>query len=198
MSRPLIVALHGVGSNARDMAAALVPLEAHGEIVALDGTEPFIGGGNGRQWFSVAGISDANRPARVVAAMPAFIDCLDILAAERGISRHELVLLGFSQGSIMTLAAVAGGHFHGRAIAVAGRLAAAVILGAQPAHLLLVHDRDDPVMPVELSVEAGTALSRAGHHVEGAWTSGIGHRVAGPMLPTIANWLAQSKNVTVR
>ena len=98
----------------------------------------------------------------------------------------------------MTLAAIAGGLFHGRAAAVAGRLSAPVISGTGPANLLLVHDRDDPVMPVELSVEAGIALRQGGHEVEGAWTSGIGHRLAGPMLPAIVDWLSNHKETSAR
>jgi phospholipase/carboxylesterase len=191
MTRPLIVALHGVGSNARDLAAALAPLGPVAEVLALDGFDPFDGGGQGRQWFSVAGVTEASRPARVAAALPALIAKLDTIAAERGIARDDIILLGFSQGAIMTLAAVAGGLHHGRAVAVAGRLAAPVLPVERAATVLLLHDRDDRVMPINLSVDAGAALDRAGHHVEGAWSAGIGHGIGAPTLSAIADWLAK-------
>jgi phospholipase/carboxylesterase len=95
MSRPLIVALHGVGSSARDIAAAVAPLERIADLVALDRAEPFDGGGRGRQWFSVAGVTEADRPMRVAGALPALVDRLDRLAADRGVAREDLVLLGF-------------------------------------------------------------------------------------------------------
>ena len=33
-----------------------------------DGFHPWDGGGGGRQWFSLAGVTEANRPARVEVA----------------------------------------------------------------------------------------------------------------------------------
>jgi phospholipase/carboxylesterase len=190
MSRPLIVALHGVGSSGPDMAAALAPLERIGQVVALDGPDPFDAGGRGRQWFSVAGVTEADRPGRVAAALPSLATRLDDLAGRHGVSRDDLVLLGFSQGAIMTLAMVAGRLHRGRAIAVAGRLAAPV----EPAHdgpasLLLVHDRADPVMPSALSDQAAAALAAAGHEVDLIHTHGVGHGIGPYTLSAIAGWL---------
>jgi len=190
MTRKLVVALHGVGSNAQDMMAALQPLTAQADVVALEGPELFHSNALGRQWFSVAGITDANRPGRVKAAIPQLLQMLDQLAEDHDVRRDDLVLVGFSQGAIMTLAAIAGGHFHGHAVAIAGRLAADVASQTQPANLLLVHDRDDPVMPTPLSVEAAAALSRAGHQVDGAWTAGVGHGVGEATTNIINRWLA--------
>jgi phospholipase/carboxylesterase len=191
MSRPLIVALHGVGSSAADMAAALAPLEHIADVVALDGHEAFDGGGRGRQWFSVAGVTDENRPVRVAGAIPPLLDRLDRLARQRGIAREDLVLLGFSQGAIMSLALIAQGLHPGRAVAVAGRLAAPVVpAGAKAASLLLVHDLADRVMPSLLSQEAATRLIAAGHGVELAQTSGIGHGIGPATINAIADWLA--------
>lgn len=190
MSRPLIVALHGVGATARDLAAALVPLEALAELVALDGRDPFDGGGAGRQWFSVTGVTEADRPLRIAEALPSLVGRLDRLAKERGMKREDLVLLGFSQGAIMTLAMVAQGLHPGRAIAIAGRLAAPVVpAGDRPASLLLVHDNADRVMPPRLSIDAAAQLSAAGHHVDLIRTDGIGHGIASPTNSAIADWL---------
>jgi phospholipase/carboxylesterase len=191
MSRPLIVALHGVGSSAADMAAALAPLEQVAEVIALDGGEPFDGGGRGRQWFSVAGVTEADRPRRVASALPALLGRLDRLARDRGVAREALVLLGFSQGAIMTLAMVAQGLHPGRTVAVAGRLAAPVVPAeGDAATLLLVHDSADRVMPPALSDAAATALGAAGYHVGFARTDGIGHGIGPATITAIADWLA--------
>jgi len=191
MTRPVIVALHGVGANADDLAAALQPLSSATEVIALPGHEAFMGSPRGRQWFSVNGVTEANRPARVAAALPALLAQLDRIAAQRGIGRDELVLLGFSQGAIMTLAAVAGGHYRGLAIAIAGRLASPVV-PARPgsAGILLIHDAQDRVMPANLAVEAAASLTAAGHHVDIARTSGIGHSIGEDTLAAISGWLA--------
>jgi phospholipase/carboxylesterase len=197
MTPPVIVALHGVGSNAEDMAAALAPLNAFAEVIALPGHEPFDAAPRGRQWFSVAGVTEANRSARTAAALPELLARLDSIAADRGRKRDDLVLLGFSQGAIMTLAAVAGGHFRGRAIAVAGRLAAPIDLApAHRASLLVIHDADDGVMPSSLSLEAVTALCYAGHEIDIVGTSGVGHRIGGATLDAIGTWLARHPEPT--
>ena len=191
MIRPLIVALHGVGSSARDMAAALAPLAPVADVVALDGTEQFDHGGAGRQWFSVTGVTEDDRPQRVAGALPALLSRLDQVAAQHGVARDDLVLLGFSQGAIMTLAMIAQQLHPGRAIAVAGRLASPVKSAAdQPATVLLIHDRADPIMPPRLSDEANAKLIAAGHRVDLAQTNGIGHGIGPATITAIADWLA--------
>jgi phospholipase/carboxylesterase len=193
MSRPVIVALHGVGASARDLAAALAPLEQLGDVIALEGTEPFDGGGPGRQWFSVAGVTDGNRASRTLAALPPLLDRLDRLALRYGIAREDLVLFGFSQGAIMALTMVAQGLHPGRAISVAGRLPEAVPVqpaGDRPATLLMAHDLADDFMPPRLSDDAGTRLATAGHHVDQVRTSGISHGIGPATIDAVADWLA--------
>jgi len=191
MNRPLIVALHGVGSSGPDMVGALAPLTAVAEVIALDGCEPFDGGGRGRQWFSVSGVTEADRPRRVAGALPRMLERLDELARQHGVQRNDLVLLGFSQGAIMTLAMVAQGFHAGRAIAIAGRLAAPVVPAAlHPASLLVIADSVDRVMPQELSQDAVDRLRVGGHHVDQNLTVGVGHGIGAETLSSIASWLA--------
>lgn len=189
MTRPLIVALHGVGATAANLAAALRPLEAVAEVIAIDGAERFDRGGTARQWFSVAGVTEADRPHRVARALPALLHRLDRIASDRHIRRQDLIMLGFSQGAIMTLAMVAGGLHPGRAIAIAGRLAAPVVAGGR-ADVLLVHDRADRVMSPALSAEAAMLLADAGHRTTPIFTDHIGHAIGPDTLTAITNWLA--------
>jgi phospholipase/carboxylesterase len=135
-------------------------------------------------------VTEHDRPLRVASALPRLLDRIDKLAAERGMERHDLVLLGFSQGAIMTLAMVAQGLHPGRAIAVAGRLATPTLPYPQvPASLLLVDDSDDPIMPRALSEDAAARLLAAGHHVDRAHTKGIGHGIGAATVSAIAQWL---------
>jgi phospholipase/carboxylesterase len=188
---PLIVALHGVGSSARDMAVALAPLERVAEVVSLDGGEAFDGGGLGRQWFSIAGVTDADRSQRVARALLGLLERLDQLARSRDMRREDLVLLGFSQGAMMVLAMVAQQFHPGQAVAIAGRLAVPVLPAAgRPASLLLVHDLSDRIAPPSMSQDAADRLGAAGHHVKLVHTEGVGHGI-GPAVPgVIAEWLA--------
>lgn len=192
MNPPLIVALHGVGSSAEDMTAALYPLDAFADVIALPGHEPFDSSDSGRQWFSVMGVTEGNRSTRTAAALPALIAKLNQLAVARNIRRDDIILLGFSQGAIMTLAAVAGGYHCGRAISIAGRLAVPVSPALdRQAEILVVHDADDQIMPSGLSLDAAAALNRAGHAVKIVETAGVGHRIGTATLEAISTWLTR-------
>ena len=192
MNPPLIVALHGVGSSAEDMTAALHPLDAIADVIALPGHEPFDNSDSGRQWFSVLGVTEGNRSTRTTAALPALIAKLDQLAVTRNIRRDDIILLGFSQGAIMTLAAVAGGYHRGRAISIAGRLAVPVSPALdRQAEILVVHDADDQIMPSGLSLEAAAALSHADNTVEIGETACVGHGIGAATLVAIGAWLTR-------
>jgi phospholipase/carboxylesterase len=115
-----IIFLHGVGSS----GAAMRPLaEAAGVALVVcvpAGPQPF-DMGPGRQWFSVKGITEENRPARVAAAMPGFRAVIEGFA-----DPQHSVLVGFSQGAIMALHAVADGLQVKAIFALSGRLAGPV------------------------------------------------------------------------
>ena len=67
----LVLLFHGVGSSARDLVPlgeALAPHLPDAAIVSLQAPEA---AGPGWQWFSVQGVTEADRPARVAAACPA-------------------------------------------------------------------------------------------------------------------------------
>ena len=73
----LILLFHGVGSSARELAPlgeALAPHVPDALIVSVQAPEA---SGRGWQWFSVQGITETNRPARVAAAMPGFVQVVN-------------------------------------------------------------------------------------------------------------------------
>ncbi|MBP0595266.1 dienelactone hydrolase family protein [Paraburkholderia sp. LEh10] len=178
----LVVLLHGVGSNARD----LVPLadiwrEAlpHAAFASLDGSEPFDGGFGGRQWFSLRDIDEDNRQARVAAAWPALQKMLDAELAHWRLDYRQLALVGFSQGSMMSLHHVATNPQGAAAVvAFSGRLASPVTTrSATP--VTLIHGDDDAVIPVDETERAAITLHNAGFEVEAFALPGVGHTISG-------------------
>lgn len=129
-AKGLVVLMHGVGSNARDlMPLADIWSERLPDVAftSLDGTDPFDGGFGGRQWFSLRDISEGNREARAATAYAALRRMLEAELAHWQLSFGRLALVGFSQGSIMALHHVATSA-EGAACVVAysGRLASPV------------------------------------------------------------------------
>jgi phospholipase/carboxylesterase len=178
----LVVLLHGVGSNAQDLVPladlwrAALPQAA---FASLDGSEPFDGGFGGRQWFTLRDVDESNRPGRVAAAWPALQKMLDAELAHWGLGYGQLALVGFSQGSMMSLHHVATNP-QGAAVVVAfsGRLASPIVTrSATP--VTLIHGEDDTVIPVHETERAAIALTDAGFDVEAFALPGVGHTISG-------------------
>lgn len=195
----VIVLLHGVGSKGADLAPLAAGLKAHlpkARIVAPDALEPFDQDGSGRQWFSVRGVTEENRPDRVAAARTGFDAMLSAIlnaeGAEDDLSRVALV--GFSQGSIMALDAVASGRWPVRAVvAMAGRLAtSAPLVSAQDTKVLLLHGEADGVMPVRLATEAQSTLVSFGLRAELQTFPGLGHGISQESLEAAGRFLAEA------
>jgi phospholipase/carboxylesterase len=183
-SKGLVILLHGVGSNGADMAGladAMAPALPGIAFATPDGPLPFDGGGMGRQWFSIAGVTTQNRPARVAAARAARDEMLAGLIAEAGFADRldTVILLGFSQGSIMALDAMASGRWAlGGVVAFAGRLATPTPLApALKTPVLIIHGDADRVMPVAEAGDAEARLTALGAKVEVLIEPGIGHQV---------------------
>ncbi|ASL47965.1 Carboxylesterase 2 [Burkholderia sp. AD24] len=179
-AKGLVVLLHGVGSNARDlMPLADIWSESLPDIAftSLDGTEAFDGGFGGRQWFSLREVNEGNREARVAAAYPALRAVLDAELAHWHVAFDRLALVGFSQGSIMTMHHVASSA-EGAAgvVGYSGRLAS-VIVEHNGTPLTLIHGEDDEVIPIEALEYAADTFSNAGYTVDAYALPGIGHTI---------------------
>ncbi|CAN5412280.1 esterase [soil metagenome] len=192
--RRLIVLLHGVGSCARDMAPIAQTLgDALPDALLLvpDGFQPFDGGGTGRQWFSVSGVTPANRGARIDAVLPGLLDWIEARRVEADVEPGAVSLFGFSQGSIMALAASARGAAFGAVVAVAGRLVDPVLAATPDSpRLLLLHGLADPVIPAVEGADAARRLTDAGYAVEFRTETGHGHGVSPTQVRDAAAWFA--------
>ncbi len=198
MKETLVIFLHGVGARGGDLAplgeiwAEALPRT---DFEAPDGPEPFVGGGPGRQWFSVAGVTEANRPGRIVAARPAFDAVIRGLTDRHGLGDRpdRVALVGFSQGAIMALDAVASGRWKlAGVVAFSGRLAGAVTSRAAiDTNVLLVHGGSDPVIPATESVRAEALLSRAGFSARAKVIPGLGHTISQEGMDRAGRFLAE-------
>ncbi len=189
MSAPsaLILVLHGLGADAADLQpladnfAVALP---SARVLSLDAPHRFDGAGAGapgfgRQWFSIAGVSDANRDGRIAAALPALEAMIAAELADAGLMRDRLAVVGFSQGAMMALAAAVSADPPAFVAAIAGRLSAPIASSqARSPRVLLAHGDADPVVPVRGSRDAESALRAAGIAVTSFVEPGIGHWIS--------------------
>jgi len=181
----LMILLHGVGSEGRVMSPLARVLRHAFPQAALwtpDGFDAFDMGPAGRQWFSVRGVDEANRVERVAAVLPRLADAVRAVQARTGVGPAATALVGFSQGSILSLElAQLHDGLVGRVLAFAGRYARLPEVAPAQTTLHLFHGAEDAVIPVDL---ARAAMQRLGE-LQGDATidiaAGVGHELA-PVL----------------
>ena len=179
-AQQLMLLFHGVGATAHD----LVPL---GRVLAEEFPQAFIvsvaapmlsGAGDGRQWFSVQGIDEANRPERVEAALPAFDEAVAHWRREAGVGTDAVALIGFSQGGIMALESTRDRPaIAGRVVSIAGRFAKLPEAPNAATTLHMFHGKLDPVIPYGFTVEAAKHLVAIGADLTADVIPHVGHQV---------------------
>ncbi|WP_413734288.1 alpha/beta hydrolase [Sodalis sp. RH21] len=184
MSNGLVIMLHGVGSNGNDLAplgGVLRPVLPDTRFAAPDAPFPFEHG-DGRQWFSISGVTESNRPERVRLARAAFDATLSRLMADHQLADRpdRVVLVGFSQGSIMALDAVASGRWPvAGVVAFSGRLSSPMPLTpCVHVPVLLIHGAEDPVIDPRETERAETALKALGMEANAFILPGLGHTLS--------------------
>lgn len=197
MAKALVIFLHGVGSNGDDLApigddwATLLP-----DVAFASPDAPYIfEHGAGYQWFSLAGITPENRPGRVREAREAFDHVIRHLMAQHGMTDcwENVILVGFSQGSIMALDLLASGRYPlAGVVAFSGRLAFDGPLTPAPhTPALILHGRADTVIPASESESAATRLKAAGVLVEAVFEPQTGHTISAQGAMHAAGFIAQ-------
>ena len=180
----LVILLHGLGADGNDLiglAPYWAPLLPTTEFLSPNAPFPCDMAPYGYQWFSTQDRSPAAVLAGVRAAAPFLNTFIDAALAARGLDDADLALVGFSQGTIMSLFVglrrnqpVAG------IVGFSGRLLATELLASElrsRPRTLLVHGTDDPLVPYESLAAAETALKNSGVSVETLSCAGIGHSI---------------------
>lgn len=160
-AKQLFILLHDAGSKPFDLVALanyFKEVFPNAAFFLPEGTEPFDGGGCGRQWFPISGVTDDNLVSRVANAMPRLHALVKDAQDRFKVLQSDTALIGFSQGATMALEfCIAHDGGAGRVLAFSGRFAQLPQKAPELTTLHLLHGDDDPVIPVE---HAGAALER--------------------------------------
>jgi phospholipase/carboxylesterase len=181
----LVLFFHGVGSSAQDLvpvAQQFAKVLKQAMVVSVNGAQPS-DFGSGRQWFSVAGVTEENRAGRVATVMPLFQSTIQQWQKVAGVGADKTILVGFSQGSIMALEST---QFQpalaGRVIAFAGRFAVAPTVAPTTTVVHLIHGAADTVIDASHSLEAARQLKALGTTVTVDTVPGMAHGIDARML----------------
>jgi len=182
--RQLVILLHGLGADGNDLiglAPVWSQLLPDAEFVSPNAPYPCDMAPYGFQWFSLQDRSPTMILAGVRAAAPALDAFIDDALATRGLVEENVALVGFSQGTMMSL-------YVGlrRARPVAGILGySGALIGAETLmadvrskpRVLLVHGEADPVVPFQALALAEGALRAAGVPVKTLTRPGLAHGI---------------------
>lgn len=200
---PTVIAVHGYGANAHDLLG-LAPFLHGGEAIVLCPQGPLdmrIGPGMlGHSWFPISqgGPLDVAAFRRASIQLAAFLD----EALERyPIDPRKLVLLGFSQGGVLTydLALQDPDRYAGLA-ALSSWFPAALAdsIPKLPEHarlpVLVIHGTQDPMIDIERARESRDALLPLGVDLTYREHE-MGHEVRPEALRDLVEWL-ESKAIS--
>lgn len=182
-TRSAVVFLHGYGANGADLLGLADPLAEHMPdtlFLSPDAPEVCAGAPMGRQWFPIPwidGSSEEESRAGLIRASEDLNTFLDGVMVDEDLLPEQVMVLGFSQGTMMALHvvprredAVAG------IVGFSGRLLEPELLADEAQckpPVLLVHGDQDDVVPVQSLPEAAQALQDAG------WSEVFAHIMKG-------------------
>src|SRR5271154_4145018 len=212
-ARQLVVFLHGYGADGNDLidiGRAWQQYLPHAAFVSPHAPEPCGQAPVGRQWFSLTFRDPNERWLGVNKAAPLLNRFLDAELARHQLPPSALALVGFSQGTMMSLhvglrratppAAIVG--YSGLLVTPpdsdleAGSLEVmAAEIKARPPVLLVHGDRDDLIPPQEL-FQAMQGLAALEVPVEWHLSAGIGHGIDAEGLRHGGEFLARRFGVT--
>ena len=171
-TRSIVVFLHGYGANGADLLGLADVLGEHLPdtlFVAPDAPESIPGMPMGLQWFPIPWIDNSSEEEAergLIAAAKDLDAFLDALMVDEDLLPEQVVLFGFSQGTMMALHVgprredeVAG------IVAFSGRLLRPELLEDEVASrppVMLIHGDADDVVPPQSLPEAAEALQSAG------------------------------------
>ncbi|MEE2654658.1 MAG: alpha/beta fold hydrolase [Pseudomonadota bacterium] len=198
-AKSVVILLHGYGANGDDLIGLASPLsKILPDTVFMSPNAPHRCAQNpfgGLQWFDVWEGDDYDRLSQIELAAATINAFIDSELERLGLSDEKLALLGFSQGTMLSL------HVGVRRIkspagilGYSGRLEApeklADEISVRPP-IMLIHGEEDPLLSIDLMENAAGQLRKNGIEVETCARPRLAHGIDQEGVITGGDFLAK-------
>lgn len=193
---PTILALHGRGSNEQDLIGLAPYLPKEFLWISPRGT--FSLGPGSYEWFQITQIGKPD-PVRLQNALQTIDTFIDEIIKSYPVDKNKLYLLGFSQGSIVSMSyALTKPQRVTGVIAQSGYIPPEAGLPFDEAGLknkpfILTHGIHDPLLPIDWARRSRDILQKLQVDLE-YHEFNMGHQVSEESLAVIKTWLEKQLN----
>ena len=185
VTKQLVIFVHGYGADGKDLIGLAPYFARHlpdAAFAAPNGPQRCDMSPMGFQWFAISQFDANSRLNGVLEAAPILNQFIDQELENHGLKDEHLLLVGFSQGTMMSLHV---GLRRERQLAgilgYSGLLAGPELIGDEiksKPPILLIHGDQDEMLPVQHLHDAVDALGGAGLNLEWHVSQGAGHTIA--------------------
>jgi phospholipase/carboxylesterase len=188
---PTILALHGRGSNEGDLIGLADYLPK--QFLWISPRGPFDLGPHSYEWFQITQVGRPD-PARLANALTMIDKFIDEIVSNYPVDKNKLYLLGFSQGSIVSMSyALTHPQRIAGTVAQSGYIPDQSGLqidaaGVQGKPFLLTHGIEDSVLPVDWARRSRDSLQKLDVDLE-YHEFNMGHTVSAESLAVTRTWL---------
>ena len=186
-SSNLVVFLHGYGADGKDLIDLANPFAMampNASFISPDAPNPCAMSPSGREWFPIDQI-----PTGAIKASESLLDLIEAEVQNLGLSFKEVILIGFSQGAMMSMQCLLINKYQfGAIIGFSGALRIENIEAANNqirkgkhvfagTPVLLVHGEQDEVVPFESLMNSKNLLNQVGFDVKTLSRPNLGHGI---------------------
>ncbi|MGL1920608.1 MAG: dienelactone hydrolase family protein [Hyphomicrobiales bacterium] len=194
----LVIFLHGYGSNGNDLISLTEGIyKSLPNTAFVSPNAPFQtpGSPSGFEWFPLSTLSYDEKFQGAIMAAPHLNAFIDAQKTKYGIGDKDIALVGFSQGTMMSLyVAPRRADALGAVVGFSGALVGVDELAKETKSkppLLLVHGNQDDVVPHSFLAEAQKHFSNNGFNITTHTSQGVGHGIAPDGIDLMRDFLVK-------
>ena len=187
----IVLMFHGYGASGQHMIH-LAPKFNIPSILWVAPNAPYKNG-TGYQWFELDENLEVEEIQKgLIQVRPLIFSMIDSLQQEYKIDYEDIILLGFSQGAMLTLDVLTQSNDLRKGVAISGAFFPFENTKAKSKEILLIHGTNDQIVSFQYSVDAQQQLKERKAHVTLKLIPELDHHINQDVIDTISSFFTKS------